>query len=277
MELGVHIADVGAFVKPAARSTTRRMSAATACTSRPRRPDAAGDPLERPVQPAEGQPRLVKSAFIRYDAKGRPPPRDSQRRHSIERNGSPTARRRDPGGQETGRFPREVAETLREAEKLAHAIRRRRLADGMLVLDLPRGRTHADEKGNVVGAEPADTGFSHTLIEMFMVEANEAVARLFARLGVPCLRGFIPNRRGSRRQLGQFLRFLGYKLPRVHSRKDLQALLDATRGKPEGFAVTWPSCDPWKRPSTRPGTSGTTPLPASTTATSPRRSAATPT
>jgi len=238
-ELGVHIADVGAFVKaggPLDREAYERgNSVYFPGHVVPMLPEILSNGL---CSLQEGQPRLVKSAFIRYDAKGRPLAArlataviQSKKRLTYRQAGAILEGR-------TGGFPREVAETLREAEKLAHAIRRRRLADGMLVLDLPEVELTLDEKGNVVGAEPADTGFSHTLIEMFMVEANEAVARLFARLGVPCLRRIHPEPDAEAgRQLGQFLRFLGYKLPRVHSRKDLQALLDATRGKPEGFAV----------------------------------------
>jgi len=238
-ELGVHIADVGAFVKPGGpldhEAYERGNSVYFPGHVVPMLPEILSNGL---CSLQEGQPRLVKSAFIRYDAKGRPLAArfanaviQSKKRLTYRQAGAILEGR-------TGGFPREVAETLREAEKLAHAIRRRRLADGMLVLDLPEVELTLDEKGNVVGAEPADTGFSHTLIEMFMVEANEAVARLFARLGVPCLRRIHPEPDAEAgRQLGQFLRFLGYKLPRVHSRKDLQALLDATRGKPEGFAV----------------------------------------
>jgi len=238
-ELGVHIADVSAFVKPGGpldrEAYERGNSVYFPGHVVPMLPEILSNGL---CSLQEGQPRLVKSAFIRYDAKGRPLAArfanaviQSKKRLTYRQAGAILEGR-------TGGFPREVVETLREAEKLAHAIRRRRLADGMLVLDLPEVELTLDEKGNVVGAEPADTGFSHTLIEMFMVEANEAVARLFARLGVPCLRRIHPEPDAEAgRQLGQFLRFLGYKLPRVHSRKDLQALLDVTRGKPEGFAV----------------------------------------
>ncbi|MGB9623920.1 MAG: ribonuclease R family protein, partial [Phycisphaerae bacterium] len=238
-ELGVHIADVSAFVKPGGpldREAYERGNSVyfPGCVV-PMLPEILSNGL---CSLQEGRPRLVKSAFIRYDAKGRPLAArfanaviQSSKRLTYRQAGAILEGR-------TGGFPREVVETLREAEKLAHAIRRRRLADGMLVLDLPEVELTLDEKGNVVGAEPADTSFSHTLIEMFMVEANEAVARLFARLGVPCLRRIHPEPdEEAGRQLGQFLRFLGYTLPRVYSRKDLQALLDATRGKPEGFAV----------------------------------------
>ena len=67
-----------------------------------------------------------------------------------------------------------------EAEALARRIHARRVRDGMLVLDLPEVDLVHDEEGNVAAVKPSDGGFSHTIIEMFMVEANEAVARLLA-------------------------------------------------------------------------------------------------
>ena len=33
-----------------------------------------------------------------------------------------------------------------------------------------------DESGQVIGVQPEDTSYPHTIIEMFMVEANVAVA-----------------------------------------------------------------------------------------------------
>jgi hypothetical protein len=55
-------------------------------------------------------------------------------------------------------------------------------------LSLPETELVLDAAGRVVDAEPAETSYPHTIIEMFMVEANEAVARLLEGLGVPFLR-----------------------------------------------------------------------------------------
>jgi ribonuclease R len=238
-ELGVHIADVSTFVKPGgpldAEAYQRGNSVYFPGHVIPMLPEILSNGL---CSLQEGQPRLVKSAFIRYDAKGRPVSsrfanaviQSKKRLTYLEASGILEGK--------TGGFPRDVVETLREMEKLARTIRQRRRDEGMLVLDLPEVELVLDEKGNVVGAEPADASFSHTLIEMFMVEANEAVARLFARLGVPCLRRIHPEPdTETSQQLGLFLRLMGHTLPRAHTRKDLQALLDATRGRPEGFAV----------------------------------------
>ena len=46
-------------------------------------------------------------------------------------------------------------------------------ADG-LVLNLPDVELALDDQGGIREARPEDQSFSHTIIEMFMVEANEA-------------------------------------------------------------------------------------------------------
>jgi ribonuclease R len=85
---------------------------------------------------------------------------------------------------------------------------------------------------------PEDQSFTHTLIEMFMVEANEAVARLLNSQGVPFIRRTHPEpeTRGAER-LRQFVTVAGFKLPKDLDRKAIQALLQSVKGKPEGFAI----------------------------------------
>jgi ribonuclease R len=95
-----------------------------------------------------------------------------------------------------------------------------------------------DEEGKVVGAEPEDTSFTHTLIEMFMVEANEAVARLLDHSDVPFLRRTHPEPEpAGAERLRHFVEVAGYKLPKDMNRKALQSLLSTIKGKPESFAI----------------------------------------
>ena len=61
------------------------------------------------------------------------------------------------------------------------------------MLDLPEVELVLDEEGKVKDAIPEDTSFTHTLIEMFMVEANEAVARLLDSQGIPFIRRTHPG------------------------------------------------------------------------------------
>jgi ribonuclease R len=73
---------------------------------------------------------------------------------------------------------------------------------------------------------------------MFMVEANEAVARLLAAKGRAFLRRIHPDpAAGDTKDLTTFLRACGRKLAPDMTRKDVQALLEAVRGRPEEYAV----------------------------------------
>ncbi len=95
-----------------------------------------------------------------------------------------------------------------------------------------------DRASRVVDAVPEDDSYTHTMIEMFMVEANEAVAALLHRLDRPCLRRIHPEPDpAGAKQVKAFLRACGHKLPRDLSRRDLQELLERVKDKPESYAV----------------------------------------
>jgi ribonuclease R len=95
-----------------------------------------------------------------------------------------------------------------------------------------------DDEGKVIDAKPEDESFTHTLIEMFMVEANEAVARMLDSYHVPFLRRTHadPDVQDGER-IRHFAQVTGYRVGKVVDRKALQMLLSASRGKPESFAV----------------------------------------
>lgn len=95
-----------------------------------------------------------------------------------------------------------------------------------------------DENGKVADAKPEDTSFTHTLIEMFMVEANEAAARLLDSQKVPFLRRIHPEpdpESGTR--LKHFVEVAGFKLPKDLDRHAIQSLLGSVKGKPQSFAI----------------------------------------
>lgn len=237
--LGVHIADVAAFVPEDSlldeEARNRGNSVYFPRHVIPMLPELLSNGL---CSLQEGEPRLTKSVFIGYDGQG----------HVLgTRFANTVIRSRKRLTYEeatlilegkTGGFDRQVAAMLGESERLARAIQRRRLADGMLALDLPEVELVLDDDGQVVDARPADASFSHTLIEMFMVEANEAVARLLDGLGVPCLRRIHPEPDpAAGKGLATFLKMAGHPVGRALSRSDMQQLLASVRGRPEAFAV----------------------------------------
>jgi ribonuclease R len=73
---------------------------------------------------------------------------------------------------------------------------------------------------------------------MFMVEANEAVARLLDSLDVPFLRRVHPDPdMEDSARLRQFVEVSGFRLPKNLDRKSLQQLLASVKGKPQAFAI----------------------------------------
>lgn len=238
-ELGVHIADVSAFVRPDnpldIEAYQRGNSVYFPGFVIPMLPEVLSNGL---CSLQENQPRLTKSVFIEYDSRGN---RLSKRYantviQSSKRLTYKQVTRILEG--DTRGVASDVAALLKEMERLARLIQKRRLSAGMIVLDLPGVELVLDEKGETIDVVPEDTSFSHTIIEMFMVEANEAVAELFAHLGVPHLRRIHPEPPAdAQAKLSAFLRVLGKPIPRHMQRADMIRLLDSVRGRPEAFAV----------------------------------------
>ena len=238
-ELGVHIADVSHFVRPDApldrEAAHRGNSIYLPQHVIPMLPEVLSNGL---CSLQENEPRLCKSAFITYDRTGR---RTSARFANTVIQSSKRLTYRQAGKileGETAEYTAPVIKLLQQMDRLARIIRKRRLADGMIVLDIPDVELVIDDEGRVTGVEPADTGFPHTIIEMFMVEANEAVADLMTRLNVPHLRRIHPDPPpDSRTKLARFLGVLGKKLPDKAERQDIIHLLESVKGRPESFAV----------------------------------------
>jgi len=239
VELGVHIADVSHFVRDGAvldiEARARSTSVYFPKHVIPMLPEVLSNGV---CSLQERQPRLTKSAFITYDSAGRV-------RRTRFANSIISSTKRLTYGQATdvlsgkaGGLSRNVVALLKDMERLARAIQKRRLTEGMLVLDLPEMELIFDADDNVIGTQPADTSFSHTLIEMFMVEANEAVSRLFAGLGVPHLRRIHPEPdEAAGEALSKFLAAMGISVPKSLDRFALQAILKKVKGKPAAFAA----------------------------------------
>jgi len=238
-ELGVHIADVSAFVPPGGvlDASARERGTSTYFPGHviPMLPEILSNGV---CSLQEGEPRLTKSAFIEYDQEGRVVSARFANSiiQSTKRLTYGQAQKIIDG--KKGRQRKEVVELVENMNTLAKRIRQRRLKQGMIVLDLPDVELVLDKDGRVIDAVPEDTSFSHTIIEMFMVEANEAVARLMRDNDVPFIRRIHeePDEEALE-SMARFLKAAGYPLPKSLEPHDLQSLLDRLRGKPEAYAV----------------------------------------
>lgn len=248
-ELGVHIADVGYFIDPDSpldlEARERGNSVYLPRHVIPMLPEILSNGI---CSLQEGVDRLTKSVFIRFDQNANVISsrtastiiRSDKRLTYLEAEAlikGDTKDARDHAMSES-EYPDQLIPKLKRMDDLAGRIRGRRLKDGMIVLTLPEVELIFDDDGHVIGAEPEDDASTHGLIEMFMVEANEAVARLFDELRVPILRRTHPD--PSTFDLGElrkFCRVAGINIPKHPSQEELQHILEATRGKPTQQAI----------------------------------------
>ena len=237
--LGVHIADVGNFVPPDspldAQAKVRGNSVYLPGKTIAMLPEILSNGICS-LQP--GQRRFCKSVYLTYDQQGNVLARsfansiiDSAQRLTYEQ--ADKALR----GRTKGIKP-EVVKLLKDMETLSRAIEKRREKGGMIHLDLPETELVMDKTGRVVDAHPADDSYPHTIIEMFMVEANEAVACLLDRLNVSFMRRIHPEPDGlSMKNLSKLVRAFGYSLGRTVDRRAIQKLLAAVKGADCSLAV----------------------------------------
>ncbi len=237
--LGVHIADVSSFVSPDSPLDTeagiRGNSVYLPGKTIPMLPGVLSNGICS-LQP--GQRRFVKSVYLTYDDNGSVLSRNfaNSVMCSTQRL---TYQQADKAlkGRTKGIKP-EVVELLRNMERLSRAIERRRAENGMLHLDLPETKLIMDKSGRVVGACPADDSYPHTIIEMFMVESNEAVASLLDRLNVSFMRRIHPEPDSlSMKNLSKLVRSLGLSLPRTPDRAAIQDLLASVKGTDCSLAI----------------------------------------
>ncbi|MBU0637562.1 MAG: ribonuclease R [Planctomycetes bacterium] len=239
--LGVHIADVAHFVRAGSpldnEARLRGNSVYFPGYVVPMLPEVLSNGVCS-LQP--GEPRLTKSVFLTYDNRGRGT--DAKFCNSVIQSACRLTYAQATAvlADKPAEFASDIVNLLKAAEHLARRVQSRRLADGMLVLTLPEVDIRLGPDGRIVDARPADTSFSHTIIEMFMVAANEAVCRLLTRENLPHLRRIHPEPEpAAARSSSQLVGVLGRKLPRTLDRDSIRALLEAVRGQPEETAINY--------------------------------------
>jgi len=237
--LGVHIADVSNFVPADSplddEAKIRGNSIYLPGKTIPMLPETLSNGICS-LQP--GQKRLCKSVYLTYDHQGNllHTSFGNSVMSSTQRLSYKEADRILKG--HTKKAKAQVTHLLKNMEVLSRAIEKRREKNGMLHLDLPERELIMDKSGRLSDVRPADDSYPHTIIEMFMVEANEAVAALLDRLNVPFMRRIHPEPDIlSMKNLSKFVRTIGISMPRTPKRADIQELLTAVRDTDLSLAV----------------------------------------
>src|SRR5437764_7193098 len=231
-QLGVHIADVSAYVRPGSaldREAQRRGNSVylpdRVIPMLPERLSNGVCSLNPHVD------RLTHSVFLQFDRNGRM--RQSRFARTVIRSAHRLTYKKafailkNPARDELG-------ERLQTAWKLAALLRKKRFEHGSLDLDMPEVKVVVDKKGHPIRFERVENDESHQLIEEFMLAANEAVAHELKNRGIPAIYRVHENPDVER--LGEFREFVlahGIRVGDLTHRGEMQKLLAAIGGTAE--------------------------------------------
>jgi ribonuclease R len=234
--LGVHIADVAAYVEPgsALDREARRRGNSVYLPDRvipmlPERLSTGVCSLNPDVD------RLTHSVFIHFDKHGTA--KSARFAHSVIRSAHRLTYKQayailnaTPSDQ--------LSERLHVAWELATLLRQKRFEHGALDLDFPEVKVWVDKEGHPVKLERVENDKSHQLIEEFMLVANEAVARELKKRAIPTV--YRVHENPDPEKLAEYREFVlgfDYRVGDLTHRAELQRLLASFRGKPEEQAL----------------------------------------
>jgi len=234
--LGVHIADVAAYVEPGSALDREARHRGNSVYLPDRVVPMLPERLSNGVCSLNpGVDRLTHSVFIHFDKNG--VAKSARFARSMIRSAHRLTYKQvyailksAPGDQLSNR--------LHVAWELASLLRRKRFEHGSLDLDFPDVKVWLDEAGKPVRLERVENDESHQLIEEFMLAANEAVARELKNRAVPTIYRIHedpdPDKLAEYRE---FVLSFNYKVGDLTHRGEVQRLLAAIRGKPEEQAL----------------------------------------
>ena len=234
--LGVHIADVAAYVEPGSPldREARRRGNSVYLPDRviPMLPERLSN-VVCSLNP--GVDRLTHSVFIHFDKNG--VVRSARFAHSVIRSVHRLTYKQAYAIL-TSPLRDQLGERLHLAWELAVLLRKKRFQHGALDLDFPEVKVWVDKQGHPVKLERVENDESHQLIEEFMLAANEAVARELKKRAVPTV--YRVHENPDPEKLAEYREFVlsfNYKVGDLTHRGELQRLLELIGGKPEEQAL----------------------------------------
>ncbi len=265
IRIGVHIADVSAYVKPNSpldvEAQKRGNSTYLVGTVIPMLPHALSNGLCSLV---EAEDRLTKTCFITFNDKASITGVDfantvirSNKRLTYKQayafmtqddfakiRATPLPPKHQTGS--TGRSMDEVTDdemaTLKKhIDKLWHIasqLRERRFRKGSLDLDMTEVKIYVDEEGYADRIEKQFNDESHQLIEEFMLAANEQVARVMKRQNFPCIyRVHDEPEEEKLRELRETMITYGVQCGNLQKPREMTSLLKKLKEHPQGYTL----------------------------------------
>ena len=234
--LGVHIADVSAYVKPGAALDREAYKRGNSVYLPDRVIPMLPERLSNGVCSLNpGVNRLTHSVFLEFSRDGRT--KSTRFARTVIRS----ARRltyREAYAILRAAPADQLSERLHVAWELASLLRRKRFQQGSLDLDFPEVKVRLDDQGKPILLERIENDESHQLVEEFMLAANEAVARELKNRSIPTIyrvhENPDPDKLAEYREL---VLSYNYKAGDLSNRVELQRLLASFAGKPEEQAL----------------------------------------
>lgn len=263
--IGVHIADVSAYVKPGSpldvEAQERGNSTYLVGTVIPMLPHALSSGLCSLV---EAEDRLTKTCFITFNDKAEVIETkfantviNSNKRLTYKQayafmqeddfakiRQTPLPPKHQTGS--TGRSLDEVSnaemETLQshihQLWTIASQLRQRRFRKGSLDLDMTDVKIYVDEDGYADRIEKQYNDESHQLIEEFMLSANEQVARTMKKQNFPCVyRVHDEPEEEKLNELRETMQSFGVQCGNLTKQREMTALLKKLKEHPQGYTL----------------------------------------
>ena len=246
--LGVHIADVSAYVLPGSALDAAAMERGTSLyfTDKvvPMLPPALSNGA---CSLNAGEDKLVVSALLTVDGQGEPVEvrlekgimRSKVRGVYSEVNDLLEAGKASPYYEKY----KEVEPTLRRLRALYGILHERRVRLGGLELDRPEAKILLNEAGHPVDIVRRERGLAERIIEECMLMANEGVARLLSAKGRPCV--YRVHGAPSDEHVAEFAAFAacrGLRVPPLsppYNGRQLACVLDEAKKKGIGEPVSY--------------------------------------
>jgi len=265
IRIGVHIADVGAYVRPGTaldrEAQHRGNSTYLVGTVVPMLPFKLSNGL---CSLKEAEDRLTKSVFFTFNKQGQIV--DTQYANTVIRSRKRLTYRQAyallkendlakirrlplPPAHQTGSTGRplsglsdgelhELQTMIRSFWRVAEKLRAERFRQGALDLDMPETKIFVDAEGYADRLELITNDESHQLVEEFMLLANEAVARVTRKHQLPSVYRVHDDPDEDRlRDLREFLGTQGIQAGDLTQRKELTRVLAKARVHPHAHLI----------------------------------------
>jgi ribonuclease R len=265
VRIGIHIADVSAYVKPGTaldrEAQKRGNSTYLVGTVVPMLPEKLSNGLCSLV---EAQDRLCKAVFLTFDKKNRL--KETSYGNTVIRSlkrltykqayaflfedniakirALPLPPKHQTGS--TGRALSDLSDTeltnlqswIRKLWEIGSRLRTDRMNNGSLDLDMPETKVFVDAEGYADRLEKIEHDESHQLIEEFMLAANEAVARVTRQHRLPSLYRVHDEPDADKLdELRQFLATFDVDCGDLTKREEIVRLLVTLAKHPQGYTL----------------------------------------